>query len=132
MTSYNTFSTEYVCVLHFSTECYRIFCSCHFVWSVYENKYLSKRLFQFAIQHHAVANLSSVSTTKQINLGVKKHMQFCFQNLLLQLNTKFIHYVSTDGHSECCLVTANDGREETWEENKATMNFCIRWNKHHI
>lgn len=132
MTSYNTFSTEWVCILHFSTECYKIFCSWHFLWSIYENKYLSKRLFQFAIQHHAVVNLSSVSTTKQTNLGVKKYMQFSCQNLLLQHNTKSTYYVSIDGHSGCCLVTANGGTEETWEENKANMNFCIRWSEHHI
>lgn len=59
-------------------------------------------------------------------------MQFCCQNLLLQHNTKFTPYVSPDGHTGYCLVTANGGAKETSEENKATMNFCIRWSEHHI
>lgn len=59
-------------------------------------------------------------------------MQLCCQNLLLQHNTKHTHYVLIDGHSRCCLVTANGRTEERGEENKATMNFCIRWSEHHI
>lgn len=55
-------------------------------------------------------------------------MQFCFKTHFYSTIQNL--HVLTDGHTGCCSVTANGGTKETWEENKATMNFCIKQRKH--